>query len=246
VNTYHGFGPARLRAIVLTDYYCWDCSQLLLKPERASDKLFMPGRRGLDGPARNPLIRLLARFLPIALARQSFFQAALFTRFEVKRVPFNFLNDIFLLDFTFEAAQGVFQRFAFLQSHFSQSTIPPNSPGWTMLSFAVSGEQVKRELTKIESKRGSCEWLKSACLKLRQSMVTALFRRRNLRSRYRVAHPYSFAALSCKTMWASSMALARVISLSSIIPVRAIASASRPDCAVCQPITSQSISGVLG
>jgi hypothetical protein len=59
-------------------------------------------------------------------------------------------------------------------------------------------------------------------------------------------HPYSFAALSCKTIWASSSARSRVISPSCIIPVKAIARASRADCVVCQPISSQLISGVFG
>src|ERR1051326_6958910 len=59
-------------------------------------------------------------------------------------------------------------------------------------------------------------------------------------------HPYSFAALSWSTIWASSRARSRVISPSSIMPVSAIASASRPEWLVCQPISSQLISGVLG
>ncbi len=61
-----------------------------------------------------------------------------------------------------------------------------------------------------------------------------------------VVHPYSLAALSCSAIWASSSARSRVISPSCIMPVSAMARASRADCVVCQPISSQLISGVLG
>src|SRR5205085_9474864 len=52
---------------------------------------------------------------------------------------------------------------------------------------------------------------------------------------------YRPIALSRITMRAISSALARVISPSFIIPVSAIANASRADVVVCQPISSQSI-----
>ena len=34
------------------------------------------------------------------------------------------LNDIFLLDFSFEAAKGIFQRLTFLESYFRQPKHP--------------------------------------------------------------------------------------------------------------------------
>jgi hypothetical protein len=78
-----------------------------------------------------PLILLSARFFPIPFPRQSFFYTALFTGLQVKRMPLDFFNNVLLLDFTFEATQGVFKRFAFLQSDFSQKnyTSQPHQVG---------------------------------------------------------------------------------------------------------------------
>jgi len=45
------------------------------------------------------LILFLARFLAAPFAGQRFLHPLLFTRLEVKRVPFHVLNDIFLLYF---------------------------------------------------------------------------------------------------------------------------------------------------
>ena len=66
------------------------------------------------------LLLFLARFLPISFARQSFFYTAFFTGLEIERVPLDFLDDVLLLDLSFEAAKGVFQWFALLESYFSQ------------------------------------------------------------------------------------------------------------------------------
>jgi len=68
-----------------------------------------------------------------SLAGQSLLDPAFFSRFEIVGMPFNFLDDIFLLDFAFETAQGVFQRLVFLESYFRQSTHLP-----TYLDFPVS------------------------------------------------------------------------------------------------------------
>jgi hypothetical protein len=56
------------------------------------------------------------------LAGQSLLYAFLLSRLEVVGVSLNFLDDIFLLDFAFETAQGVFQRLVILESYFRQST----------------------------------------------------------------------------------------------------------------------------
>lgn len=55
-----------------------------------------------------------------------------------------------------------------------------------------------------------------------------IYKRDNYSSRLYLPHPYSFSAFSRRTMRASCSARSRVISLSSIIPVSAMASASRP------------------
>lgn len=62
-------------------------------------------------------------FFAVTFARQRFFRPALFTRFQVERVPLDLFDDIFLLHFAFETAQSAFQRLAFLQMHFCQLKI---------------------------------------------------------------------------------------------------------------------------
>jgi len=52
------------------------------------------------------------------------------------------------LDFALEAAQGVFQRFAFLQPDFSQLNYTSQPHQLVTLSFAVSFWQVKWEVNK--------------------------------------------------------------------------------------------------
>ena len=76
-----------------------------------------------DGP--DGLILLLARFLPAALTRQRFLHPLLFTRLQVKRVTFHFLNNVFLLYLSLEAAKRILQGLALLNSDFSQSYCTP-------------------------------------------------------------------------------------------------------------------------
>jgi hypothetical protein len=59
----------------------------------------------------------------VALARQSFLGALLFTWFQVKRVALDFLNNVLLLDFTFETAQSAFQGFSVLDMDFCQNRL---------------------------------------------------------------------------------------------------------------------------
>ena len=47
-------------------------------------------------------------FLPVSLTSQRLLGPLLFTRLQVKRVPFDLFDNVFLLDFTLEAAKGVF------------------------------------------------------------------------------------------------------------------------------------------
>jgi hypothetical protein len=44
-------------------------------------------------------------------------------------VALNLFDNVFLLDFALEAAQGVFERLALLQSNFGQTDTPPNPSG---------------------------------------------------------------------------------------------------------------------
>lgn len=72
------------------------------------------------------LVLLLPRLFPAALARQSFLRAPLFTRLEVERVAFHFLDDVLGLHFALEPAQRILQTFTFLNPNFCQSQTPPN------------------------------------------------------------------------------------------------------------------------
>jgi hypothetical protein len=50
------------------------------------------------------LVRFLAGFLAIALARESFLDATLFARLQIKGVTLDFLDDVLLLNLALEAA----------------------------------------------------------------------------------------------------------------------------------------------
>jgi hypothetical protein len=66
--------------------------------------------RGMGRRRQRPgfvLVLLLARLLATAFPRQSFFRPFLFARFQVVGVPFDLLNDVFLLNLALEPAQGV-------------------------------------------------------------------------------------------------------------------------------------------
>jgi hypothetical protein len=78
-------------------------------------------RKGRLWPVlRAILFNIAGALLTIALAGESFFSPALFTRFQVKRVPFDFLYDVFLLNLAFKTPQGAFQSLAILQMDFCQ------------------------------------------------------------------------------------------------------------------------------
>jgi hypothetical protein len=82
--------------------------------------------RFLDCGGRSSfLVLLLACLLAATLAGQGFFHAFLFTRFQIEGMTLNFLDDVFRLHLTFEAAKRIFQRLAFLQSHFCQANYTP-------------------------------------------------------------------------------------------------------------------------
>lgn len=60
-----------------------------------------------------------------AFPGQRLFYALPFARLQVKGVTLHFFDDVFLLHLPFKAAQSVFERLAFLQSHFCQRNYTP-------------------------------------------------------------------------------------------------------------------------
>ena len=65
------------------------------------------GRPFISGPAVK-LVLLFTSFFAAALARQRFLHSLLLAWLEVEGVSFHFLNNVLLLYFALEAAQGVF------------------------------------------------------------------------------------------------------------------------------------------
>jgi hypothetical protein len=88
------------------------------------------GRPGTGRPF-NASVLLLANFLTSTLASERGFYAFLFTGLKVKGVAFNLFNNVFLLHFALEAAQGILEGFTLLQSNFRQTDTPPNPSGRT-------------------------------------------------------------------------------------------------------------------
>jgi hypothetical protein len=76
---------------------------------------------GDANPRRHCLFHVPASFLPVPFTSQRLLDSRLLTRFQVKRVPFHFFDNVLLLDLALEAAQRILQRFALLQLYFSQS-----------------------------------------------------------------------------------------------------------------------------
>jgi hypothetical protein len=75
-------------------------------------------------PSASPvkgLFHFPATFLPVPFARKGLLHAQLLTRLQIKRVPLDFFNDVFLLHFPLEAPESVFQGFTVLESYFCQS-----------------------------------------------------------------------------------------------------------------------------
>jgi hypothetical protein len=65
---------------------------------------------------------LLAQSLP----RKRFFGPTLLAGLHVEAVFLDFLDDVFLLDLALETAQGILQRFTFLDDDFSHVKFTPN------------------------------------------------------------------------------------------------------------------------
>ena len=82
-------------------------------------------------PTFQTSVLFLANFLPSSLASERGLYAFLLTGFQVKGVALDLFDNVFLLHFALETAQGVLQRFALLQSNFRQTDTPPDPSGRT-------------------------------------------------------------------------------------------------------------------
>ena len=84
---------------------------------------------------RGELVLLFASLLAVSFPRKSCLDAALFTWLEVVGVTLDFLDDVLLLYLPLETAQRIFQRLAFLYTHFCQK-LPTSKPaGGHSLSY---------------------------------------------------------------------------------------------------------------
>jgi hypothetical protein len=77
-------------------------------------------------PVNAELFCFPANFLPVSFAGQRLLDPELLARLQIKGVTLHFLNNVLCQDFTFEAAQGIFQCLALLKPYFSQ--IEPHLP----------------------------------------------------------------------------------------------------------------------
>ena len=75
---------------------------------------------GLETKPVEVLFHHPAIFLPVAFTGQRRFQAALLPRRNIEGVSFDFTNDVFLLNFALETAQGAFQGFVISQADLCQ------------------------------------------------------------------------------------------------------------------------------
>jgi hypothetical protein len=124
------------------------------------------GRSESNGPRF--LFRLFTSLLPAALARQSFFHTLLLAGFQIKGVPLDLLDNIFLLHLTLKAPECVFEGLALLQSDFCQRKNTPKPVLCGQSFIARFSSQVKgyvrqgiREPTLFAQKvilNANCTW----------------------------------------------------------------------------------------
>ena len=79
-----------------------------------------PGMTSAEVPPRL-LLDFPATFLPVSFASQRLLDSELLARFQIEGVSLDLLNNVLLLDFPFETAKGVLQRFALLKLNFCQT-----------------------------------------------------------------------------------------------------------------------------
>src|SRR6266498_4984074 len=139
LDCYPGFGPAARGSV----RKCLD--------DEASDERLYEGWG--HNPCRGPACLLLffSRFLATTLPRQCFLCPLFFAGLQVKGVTFHFLNDVFLLHLALEATQSVFERFAFLQSDFSQRNYTPKPVLLDLLVIASPPRKVKHYIEFLPS-----------------------------------------------------------------------------------------------
>src|SRR5437016_14560152 len=70
------------------------------------------------------LLSLPASLLAIAFTGQRLLDAEFLAGLQVKRMSFDFSDDVFVHDLPFEPSERIFQRLAFLKPYFSQLTPP--------------------------------------------------------------------------------------------------------------------------
>jgi len=70
--------------------------------------------------ASSSLILFVSNLLACSFASQGRLDPFFLARFQVERMSFDFLYDVFLLNLSFEAAKRVFQGLSVLKSYFSQ------------------------------------------------------------------------------------------------------------------------------
>ncbi len=99
-----------------------------------------------DCPALASLILFFANFLTIAFARQRLFDSLFLTGFEVKGMTLDFLNDVLGLNFALKTAQGIFERFTFLNSNLCQRKYTSHSrPEWLCIKDTLSEPKIDTE-----------------------------------------------------------------------------------------------------
>jgi len=67
------------------------------------------------------LLDVAGPLFTVAFARQRFLGALLLTRFQVERMPLDFLDDIFSLHLALKTPERALQGFSILDMYFSQS-----------------------------------------------------------------------------------------------------------------------------
>ena len=101
---------------------------------------------GSSDPICGNLIWLPANLLSGTLSRQGLLQSPLRARLQVVGVTLHFLDDVFRLNLALEPAQGILQRFTFLQSNFCQADHPQTSPDATKERLHQSEARESRQV----------------------------------------------------------------------------------------------------
>ncbi len=99
---------------------------------------------------REKLVLFLANLLAIAFASQRFFHALFLAGFQVEGVTLNLFDNVFGLNFALETAQGIFERFTFLNSNLCQGKYTSQSgPEWLSINDTLFQNESNRRFTKF-------------------------------------------------------------------------------------------------